>query len=137
MTKIKFNKKKYYLNLFLGVLWLIIGTVIPVINGEFNVFDYIYTACGVLLLSIFLYDFKHQYLIIENQTIQKNFLYGGWNRILKLEDVTSIEKSYLNYTIKTKSNQLQINADLIEDESYKALKSILQILNIPEERNLR
>ncbi len=134
MTKIKFKKKKYYLNLFIGVLWLIIGAVIPVINGEFNVFDYIYTACGVLLLSIFLYDFKHQYLIIENQTIQKNFLYGGWNRKIKFDDITSIEKTYLNYTIRTKSHQLQINTDLIEETSYKELKSILKSLDLPEDQ---
>lgn len=97
-------------------------------------FEYIYTACGVLPLSVFVYDFKHQYLTIENQTIQKNLLYGGWNRKIKFDDITSIEKTYLNYTIKTNSHQLQINTDLIEEKSYEELKSAMKSLNLPSEQ---
>jgi hypothetical protein len=79
-----------------------------------------------------LYNLKFQYLIIQNQSIQKNFFYSGGNKKIKLTDIDLIEKSYLNFTLKTKTTQLKINADLIEDKSYKEFKTILLSLNLPE-----
>ena len=134
MTKIKFKKIKLYPNLLLGSIWITLGVVDLIFLGELNVFKYIYAACGALYLFHFFYDLKNQYLKIENNTIQKNFLYGGWNKKIKFEDIAVIEKTYLNYILKTKNDKLKINADLIEDESYKEFKSFLLSLDLPEEK---
>jgi hypothetical protein len=40
----------------------------------------------------FFYDLKNQYLKIENNTIQKNFLYGGWNKKIKFEDFMKLTR---------------------------------------------
>ena len=132
MTKIKFKKKKFYPNLLIGLLWSISGMVGLFISDKIELFNFLFLLSGLGYVFHFVYDYKHQYLIIENQTIQKNILYGGRNRKIKLEDIDLIEKSYLNYTLKTKTTQLIINADLIEDKSYKEFKTILLSLNLPE-----
>ena len=134
MTKIKFKKKKLYLNLLLGSIWVVLGTLGFILDEELNVFEYIYIACGALYLFHFFYDFKYQYLKIEYNTIQKNFLYGGSNKKIKFEDIVEVEKTYLNYVLKTENEKIQVNADLIEEESYKEFKSILFSLDLPEEK---
>jgi hypothetical protein len=116
----------------LGIFWLLLGTLDLIFGDAIQIFGILYLAIGLLLVSHYVYDLKHQYLIIDNHTIQKNFLYGGWNRKIKFEDIESVEKSYLNFTLKTKTTQLKINADLIEEKSYKEFKTILLSLNLPE-----
>ena len=134
MKKIKFKKKKLYPNLLLGFLWVALGTVDLIVYGKLDVFKYIYTTCGALYLFHFFYDLKNQYLKIENNTIQKNFLYGGWNKKIKFEDIVEVEKTYLNFILKTENEKLKVNADLIEEESYKEFKSIVLSLNLPDKK---
>jgi len=132
MTKIKFKKKKLYPNLLLGSIWFSLWTVDFILDEELNVFEYIYIACGVLYLFHFFYDLKNQYLKLENNTIQKNFLYGGWNKKFRYEDIVEVEKTYLNFILKTENDKLKVNADLIEEESYKEFKNIVLSLDLPD-----
>lgn len=134
MTKIKFKKWRLYANLLLGLLWVFIALFDFLFSYEVMNASYGFIIAGIIYLGHFFYDLKHQYLKIENQTIQKNFIYGGWNKKIKFEDIISIEKLNLNYTLITESTRLKINTDLIEYESYKELKSILKSIDLPEDK---
>jgi len=134
MTKIKFKKWRFYVNLILGLLWVFIALSDLLFNNSIKTSSYAFLVVGVLYLFHFLYDLKHQYLKIENNTIQKNFLYGGWNKNFRFEDIVEVEKTYLNFILKTENEKLKVNADLIEEESYKEFKSIVLSLDLPDKK---
>ncbi|MFD0933544.1 hypothetical protein ACFQ0R_13140 [Psychroflexus salinarum] len=89
--KINLNKKRLYTNLFLGTLWIFLGASYFIFGETMSWIGYMYLILGILYLAHFLYDFKHQYLIIEKGRIQKNVLYSFKNSI-ELSEIEEIKK---------------------------------------------
>jgi hypothetical protein len=130
--KIKFKRKRLYINLILGIAWLTLGIFNLIGNFKLNWWDYLYVIAGVLYIGRFVYDFTNQYLIIKNDTIRKNILYGAGKQI-SLSEVKSIKSFGGEYILKTEQKELRINTDLIDKDSLTELKEILEKLNLPPE----
>jgi len=73
--RIKLSKKRLYTNLLLGVMWILFGMSYFIFETIMPWFGYAYSILGTLYLAHFMYDYKHQYLIIGNGKIQKNIPY--------------------------------------------------------------
>jgi len=131
--KIKFKKKRLRVNLILGIVWIVLGTLSIVIDDEIRWNDYGYLVVGILYVGHYLYDLKNQYLTIENGTIRKNGLYGNWKKI-NLNEINWIKKFAGDYTLKTEQKELKINTELIDKESLSELNKILTELNLPPEK---
>jgi hypothetical protein len=131
--KIKFKKKRLRVNLILGLVWIVLGTLSIVTDDEIRWTDYGYLVIGILYIGHYLYDLTNQYLTIENGTIRKNGLYGYWKKI-NLNEINWIKKFAGDYTLKTEQKELKINTELIDKDALSELNKILTELNLPPEK---
>jgi len=131
--KIKFKKKRLYINLILGLVWLALGILNLTEDDKIRWTDYGYLVAGILYIGHYLYDLTNQYLTIESGTIRKNGLYGFGKRI-NLNEINWIKKFAGDYTLKTEERELKINTELIDKDSLTELNKILGELNLPPEK---
>lgn len=131
--KIKFKKKRLYINLILGLVWLSLGILNLTEDDKIRWTDYGYLVAGILYIGHYLYDLTNQYLTIENGTIRKNGLYGFGKRI-NLDEINWIKKFAGDYTLKTEQRELKINTELIDKDSLTELNKVLAELNLPPEK---
>ncbi len=131
--KIRFKKKRLYINIILGLVWTILGISRLLEDKELGWLDYGYLLIGVLYIGHFLFDLTNQYLIIENGTIRKNVLYG-FGKKFNLNEITWIKDFAGDYILKTETKELKINTALIEEESLNELIGILSNLDLPTEK---
>jgi hypothetical protein len=132
--KIRFKKKRLYINLILGLVWTGLGVFSLVEDESLRWTDYGYLIVGILYLGHYLYDLNNQYLTIENGSIRKNVLYGFGKKI-NVNEINRIEKYAGDYIIRTLEKELKINTGLIEGKSLEEFNEILKKLNLPEGKN--
>ena len=132
--KIKFKKKRLYLNLALGILWTGIGIYNIMEVENLHWMDFAYLAVGTLYLLHYLYDYQHQYLSIENGTIRKNALYG-YSKKINLNHICLIRKSGGDYLLQTENQKMKINPELVEDASLYELTNVLEKLKLSPDKN--
>jgi hypothetical protein len=134
VMKIRFKKKRLYINLILGLVWTGLGVFSLVEDESLRWTDYGYLIVGILYLGHYLYDLNNQYLTIENGSIRKNVLYGFGKKI-NVNEINRIEKYAGDYIIRTLEKELKINTGLIEEKSLEEFNEILKKLNLPEGKN--
>jgi hypothetical protein len=133
--KIKFKKKRLRYNLNIGILMTCLGSAYFIFDASPMISGYLYLAAGLSMTFQYLYDVKHQYLIIENGIIKKNKLYSLKNKIL-IEDILEIKGTNKGYLLKSEKVNLKINPKVIDEESMPDLIQYLQSINIPDDKNL-
>ena len=134
VMKIRFKKKRLYINLILGLVWTGLGVFSLLEDENLKWTDYGYLVVGTLYLGHYLYDLNNQYLTIENGSIRKNVLYGFENKI-NVNEINRIEKYAGDYILRTVEKELKINTELIEKKSLVEFNEILKKLNLPEGKN--
>jgi hypothetical protein len=132
--RIKLSKKRLYTNLLLGVIWILFGMSYFIFEATMPWSGYAYSILGTLYLAHFLYDYKHQYLIIENGKIQKNILYSFKNKI-ELSEIDEIKSIKGNYILKSETRNLSIDPSLIDKQSLIKLLHVLRQVDLPSEKN--
>jgi|AntRauTorcE11897_2_1112592.scaffolds.fasta_scaffold08178_3 hypothetical protein len=133
--KIKFKKKRLRYNLNIGILMTCLGSAYFIFDASPMISGYLYLAAGLSMTFQYLYDVKHQYLIIENGIIKKNKLYSLKKKIL-IEDILEIKGTNKGYLLKSEKVNLKINPKVIDEESMPDLIQYLQSINIPDDKNL-
>lgn len=134
MLIIKFKKKKLYINLALGVFWVILGTLSIWKSDEIRWTRYLYIIIGLLYLGMAAWNYKYHYLTITDSYIKTNSLFA--KKIL-LQDLTLIKKFTDEYTLKTANKNLGINTSLMEKESKIAFETFIKTIELPLEAPLR
>ncbi len=129
--KIKYKKKRIYINLGLGILWILLGVINFIEGDTIRWTDYGYLLAGILFLGQYLWDITNQYLTVENGIIKKNSVFG---KKINLNEITWIKKFAGDYTLKTENQELKINTELIEENSLEEFNRILGKLNLPAEK---
>lgn len=132
--KIRFTKRRLYAPLIVGALWFVLGVTGFIIGENIYWFGYGYLMIAILYLGHFLYDQKHQYLIIKNGRIQKNMLFSFTNRI-EIDEIEEVKRIRGNYILKSKKTNLKINPHLIKKESLENLIEFLSKLKVPSEKS--
>ena len=132
--KIRFKKKRLYINLILGLVWTGLGVFSLLEDESLRWTDYGYLVIGILYLGHYLYDLNNQYLKIENGSIRKNILYGFGKKI-NLNEINRIEKYAGDYILRTLTKELKINTEFIKEKSLAEFNEILKKINLPEGKN--
>ena len=132
--KIRFKKKRLYINLILGLAWTGLGVFSLLEDESLRWTDYVNLVLGILYLAHYVYDLYNQYLTIENGSIRKNILYGVRKKI-NLNEINRIEKYAGDYILRTLTKELKINTAFIEEKSLVEFNEILKKLNLPEGKN--
>ena len=135
MLKIKLTKKRLYPNLFMSMLWIVLGSLDFFLGFNTGFDNTAYLMLGLGYLAVFYYDYKNQYLIIKNGWIRKNLLYSFKNKI-KIGDITEIDRIDGNYLLKSEKGNLKIKPDLIEKASLKRLNEELVSWGLPPEKTV-
>nr|WP_319397712.1 hypothetical protein [uncultured Carboxylicivirga sp.] len=130
--KIKFKKGRLLPNLFLGLLWIILGVYNLVGREIYQWSDFLYLVAGSLYVVHFLNDIINQYLTIDDNVLRKNRLYGFKSKI-NLDEVYKITQNAGMYTLKTSKKELKINITFIDRKSLERLNKRLEQLNLSSE----
>ncbi len=130
--KIKYKKKRNYINLALGLFWILLSILSFIQKDKIHWTDYGYLVVGVLYIGQYFWDITNQYLTLENGIIKKNSVFG---RKINLNEIIWIKKFAGDYTLKTENQELKINTELIQEHSLNELNKILAELNLPSEKN--
>jgi hypothetical protein len=131
--KIKFKRTRLGVNFILGIVWILLGTSMILVNDNIHWTNYGYFILGTLYIGFFLHDYTNQYMTIENGTIRKNGLYGHEKQI-NLNDIIWIQRINGDYLLKTNQQEFKINTDLIDIDSLIELNKLLAKLNLPPEK---
>ena len=129
--KIKYKKKRNYINLALGLFWILLGVISFIQDDSIRWTDYGYLLAGTLYIGQFLWDITNQYLTVENGIIKKNTPFG---KKINLNEINWIKKFAGDYTLKTETEELKINTELIEEKSLTELNTVLGKLNLPADK---
>nr|WP_321452526.1 hypothetical protein [uncultured Carboxylicivirga sp.] len=130
--KIKFKKGRLLPNLFLGLLWIILGVYNLVGREIYQWSDFLYLVAGSLYVVHFLNDIINQYITIDDNVLRKNRLYGFKSKI-NLDEVYKITQNAGMYTLKTSKKELKINITFIDRKSLERLNKRLEQLNLSSE----
>ena len=131
--KIKLKKKRLYNNLFLGLLWLLLGVSYFIFDTTIPWIGYLHLILSLLDFVNFSYSLKQGYLKIENGWIQKNIFYSFRNKI-KIDEIDTIKRIGGNYILKSRKRDLKINPDLIDQDSLKELNILMIEWGLPPEK---
>jgi hypothetical protein len=129
--KIKYKKKRNYINLALGIFWILFGIINFIEDDSIRWTDYIYLLVGPIYIGQYLWDITNQYLTIKNGIIKKNTPFG---KKINLNEINWIKNFAGDYTLKTATEELKINTALIDEKSLAELNRILTELNLSPEK---
>ena len=119
---IYYKKKIVNAKLYAGLVFLF-GLFIPYLFYDFNWrSSFFWILMGLFYLIIFLYQKKFQYLTIENGVIKQNWPFG---KKMKLNEIKSIQHLDGQFTLNTKTKQLNITISQIDETSLSFLKKEL------------
>jgi len=124
--KIKYKNKRLTHYLVFTILWLVLGTL-SIIYQPSGFLNYGYFLIGLVYLGIWIFTKTKQYLTIENGVITKN---GLRSKSMVLNDIKQIKKFGGDYTLKTPTQEMKINTQIIEENSLATLDEVLDNLNL-------
>lgn len=124
--KIAYKKKHLIVNLFLGIMWLVLA-FLNFNYGETNWINYGYLVIALLYLTRWFYQYQNQYLTIDNGIIKENWPFG---KEINLADIENVKYFAGDLILKTNNSQLTIHKQLIDEKSFTDLENELKGLNI-------
>lgn len=124
---IKYKPKRLRINLFLGLMWLVFGIIQIIATDMDSWLNYGYLVCAILYLTLYLYEFKNQYLTIQDGQMRENHFFG---KKIDLTKVTQFRHFAGEYIFKTEKQKLKIDTQIIDEESLKELNEELEKLNL-------
>ena len=124
--KIAYKKRHLNINLFYGLIFILIGLII--LRSNENSW---YAILSILLPILFVakyFSLKHtKYLTVDKGIIKINHLFG---KQVKMSEINQIEKYAGKYIIKTDKKKLSIDTHIIEEKSLLALNEVFKNLNV-------
>jgi hypothetical protein len=98
-----------------------------IISHSNSILNYGSLILGVLFFGKYYFMTNRQYLTIENGIISKNQLIP---KKINLNEVKVIKKLSGDYILQTDSAELEIDTELIEENSLSELNALLKNLNL-------
>lgn len=124
--KIAFKKRHLNIQLFYGLLFLLLG-LITLHSAQNSWYDILFILAPMLFISKY-FSLKHnKYLTIDRGMIKVNTLFG---KQIKIAKINQIEKYAGTYNIQTDTKKLSIDTHIIEKKSLTELNAVLDNLNI-------
>ncbi|SDG68470.1 hypothetical protein [Psychroflexus sediminis] len=132
--RIKYFKKRLYLQLILGLLFISCCIYSILYSDDISIWiGYTYLVVGIFHIADFFKN-NSRYIIIENGSIEEKKLFGA-NTKMGFDEIQTIEKLDGNYILKSETKKLVIKTDLIDNTSLLKLMEILKNIDLPPEKN--
>ena len=90
-------------------------------------FDYVWLVFSGIYLVLYFYQKNEKYLTIKNGVIKQNWPLG---KEMNLNDIKQIRHFAGEYILKSETEKIAINIDLIDGRSIEELKTELKKLNV-------
>lgn len=126
--KIEFKNRLKVINLILAFVWPVLGALRIIIDDNFDWVSYTYMVMGVMYLGVFYLQSKRNYILIKDGILTKCFELR--TKKIPLSEIKSIRKFAGDYKLRSESDELIINTQMLEDESLSKLNMILEELDI-------
>lgn len=135
MTKIRYSKERLNHNLRMGLVFLIIGVILILLalitedwnNSSFKSIGVGQLGAGILLLVIYYFENKWQYLTLKNGELTKNTIL---RKKIKLSEINSIREFAGDLKLITDKKEFVISTPIIEPNSLTELKKELKTLKV-------
>ncbi|MBP93027.1 MAG: hypothetical protein CMC55_02785 [Flavobacteriaceae bacterium] len=131
---IKYKNRRLYVNLIIGLVWIILGILTSWAAEYSRWSNYFYIIIGVIYLGIYVWEFKNQYLTITDSFIKNNSFFG--KKIL-LQDIIQVKKIFGDYVLKTEHKEFSINMNMVHDDSKAELVTFINSINLLEEEMVK
>lgn len=128
--KLKYSKKRYYLYLGIGLLWLTFFILRIIRESPLLTFDYVLLLLGITYFGYFLYLMNTPFLSITKGKIIRHRLIN--NDVIFLEDLSELmlDRSGNYYLISTKNKTILVKPSSIDSKSFKTFKQFIEKLNL-------
>jgi len=132
--KLLYKKRRLYLNLAIGIVWIILFILKLLYTEPHNIWllDYYMPVLSGLYLLQFLYQYHYQYLIVTDTEIIRNHLFFG-----KKIPLNAVERFYTNnlgdYVIEGSGKKIKINPIIVNQKSLQEFKGFTRTLSIATE----
>lgn len=135
MTKIRYSKERLNHNLRMGLVFLVIGVILILLalitedwnNSSFKSIGVGQLGAGILLLVIYYFENKWQYLTLKNGELTKNTIL---RKKIKLSEINSIREFAGDLKLITDKKEFVISTPIIEPNSLTELKKELKTLKV-------
>ena len=124
MIKKYYKKKRQYRNLLIGILWVAFAFsgFIYKENYSMKILDYAWLVLGLLHFGLYFFEHHFPYVTIQDNVISR---YSPFAKRMNINDITEIKKYPTNYILKTKTKELKINPEYINDNDLANLNTVL------------
>jgi|GEM_PF-797375 len=130
-TIIKYKRWRLLGDLLLGIAWALFFVIGFITNHEHpDWYYYFHILLSLIYLGKFLYESHYQYLIIDDEIITKPNLFH--TQKIKISDIERIKTFAGDITICGKDMEIGIAKNIVDQESFKNLKIILEELEIED-----
>jgi len=116
--KFKKNKKQQFFNVFLGFFWILYG-IFGLLSKNYRTFDFISIFIGIAYIVFYFLDKKEQYLIITDDEIKEDYLFG---KSIKTDTIKKISEFAGDIIIKTHSKELVIHKQSFDYDTFTNIK---------------
>jgi len=114
-------------NLFFGLFWLASAIIQILISEKIKEIHYYWFVISGIYLAVYFYQNREKYLTIENGIITQNWPFG---KKMNLNEIKQIRHFAGEYILKSESQKMTINIQLIEKNSLSDLKAELEKLSV-------
>ena len=126
--KIKYKQSRLYTNLIFGLLWMTLGIFAIIEKEKFRWYDMIYIVFGLIYSAQSAYEYYYQHLTLTKDFICQHALFE--NKQIKLADIINVKSIAGDYIIKTKTDELYINSNLLDKKSLNQFIEKLKTLEV-------
>lgn len=113
--KVPVRKKRKYLNLGLGLAWLLLFSSKLFVDENLKGLDYFWLLLAFIYLAMYAKDVKRPYLQIEGSLLTVD----AWPaKKMDLQELVSVRKFAGDYTLRTASGKLQVSGQMM-DPAYR------------------
>lgn len=123
---IGYKKKHLGTSLFFALLWSVLA-ILKFSYETTNWIGYGYIFLALLYLIRCSYQYRYKYLTIGNGIIKQNWPFG---KEIKLADIVHIKQFAGDLILKTRTSELTIQKQLIDEKSFADLENELRDLNL-------
>lgn len=105
VIKFSYSNKRLYVNLSLGILWMIIGLSYFFTNEEIKWNVYATLILAIFYITMFLYEYIQKYFEVTKDKIIINSIP---NKEININEITEVKYYANDYTFKTPNKYLKI-----------------------------
>lgn len=120
--KIPFRRKHFNYFLIIGLLWLIFGALLRILQPE-HLYSYGYLILGTIYVAVYISMKKKDYLTIENGILTKHNVFSSQK--IKLAEITTVKEFAGDYIVKTNHDELVVNTQIIDQYALSKLNTEL------------